>query len=65
MNLGVASDHPVRTPGPAILENDPFDIAFPKLSSDGSGWSVLSRSTSRGNNEFDKDSFEVVEEVGN
>ena len=65
MNLGIDSDHPVLTPGPAILENDPLDMVFPKLSLGGTGSKVLSKSTSRGNIALDRELAEVVEDVGN
>lgn len=48
MNFGVASAQPVRTPGPTILENEPLDMAFPKLSAEGVGERVRSMSTRRG-----------------
>jgi hypothetical protein len=48
VNLGVASAQPVLTPGPAIFENEQFDIAFPKRSADGLGSMVRSMSTKRG-----------------
>lgn len=65
MNLGVDSAHPVLTPGPAIFENDPLDMAFPKLSSAGRGSIVRSRSTSLGTIAFVNDEAEVSGDVGN
>ena len=62
MNFGVASDHPVLTPGPEILENDPFDTALPKSSGPGIGSKVRSISTRRGSSAFEE--VDVEEEVG-
>lgn len=57
--LGVPSHHPVRKPGPKILENDPFETALPKpsapcLSAPPSRY--LSMSTIRGKPAFSMDS---------
>ena len=63
-NFGVASAQPVLTPGPAILENEPLDMAFPKLSGAGTGSNARSTSTSRGKIAFDNEEVEDVGEVG-
>lgn len=65
MNFGVPSPQPVRTPGPAIFENEPFDIAFPKLSACGLGSIVRSISTNRGRIAFPSEDAEVLVDVGN
>ncbi len=65
MNFGVASAHPVLTPGPAILENEPLDIAFPKLSADGTGSMLRSISTRRGRSALVNEEADVVDVVGN
>lgn len=63
MNLGVASAHPVRTPGPTILENEPLDTALPKLSASGTGERVRSMSTRRGTTAVAAGVDDGVEEV--
>lgn len=64
MNLGLASAHPVRTPGPAIFENVPEERALPNDSLEGVGERVASMSTRRGRRAWGSEGEEVGEEVG-